>query len=88
MAHEAKKEMVRMNCVDVEQVNIDLRLDQKQPQAKMEVFLKKLSKERKPVKKSLRKLFKKAELNSKYPEQVIPIQRLERQRIYRNYGLR
>lgn len=42
---------------------------------------------RAPVKLRLSKLFKKSGLNAKYIEQVIPIQRLERQRVHRNYGI-
>ena len=42
---------------------------------------------RAPVKPRLSKLFKKSKLNAKYIEQVIPIQRLERQRVHRNYGI-
>ena len=33
------------------------------------------------------KLFKKSKLNAKYIGQLIPIERLERQRVYRNYGI-
>ena len=40
-----------------------------------------------PAKNRLTKLFKKSKYNAKYMEQVIPIQRLERERVYRNYGI-
>jgi len=40
-----------------------------------------------PAKFRLSKLFKKSKLNAKYTDHVIPIERLERQRVYRNYGI-
>ena len=40
-----------------------------------------------PRKIKLSKLFKKSKYNTKYMEQVIPIQRLEHERYYRNYGI-
>ena len=39
-----------------------------------------------PLKSRLSKLMRKSRHNAKYMEQVIPIQRLERERIHRNYG--
>lgn len=84
MAHETKELIVRMNCVDVEQINLDMRIEQ----AEALIQTKEIKVKATPIKKSLFKLFKKAELNAKYTEQVIPIQQFERQRIYRDYGLR
>jgi hypothetical protein len=84
MAHVSEKKSVKMNCVDVEQVNLEMRLEQ----VKTKKITKPKQVEKKPVKKILSKLFKKAELNAKYLEQTIPIHRLERQRVYRDYGLR
>ena len=83
MAHVSEKKSVKMNCVDVEQINFEMRLEQ----IRTPEIIKSKQVERRPVKKRLSKLFKKAELNAKYPEQVIPIHRLERQRVYRDYGL-
>ena len=40
-----------------------------------------------PVKNRLAKLFRKSRYNAKYMEQVIPVQRVERERINRNYGI-
>jgi hypothetical protein len=40
-----------------------------------------------PAKNRLAKLFRKSKYNAKYMEQVIPIQRLERERVHRNYGI-
>ena len=39
------------------------------------------------VKSRLSRLFKKSKLNAKYIEQLIPIEKLEYQRVYRNYGI-
>ena len=84
MAHVLEKKSVMMNCVDVEQINYEIRLEQ----VKTPEIINPKQAERKPVKKKLSKLFKKAELNAKYHEQLVPIHRLERQRVYRDYGLR
>ncbi len=84
MAQLSEKKSVSMNFVDVEQVNLEIRLEQ----VKGPEIIKPKRVEKKPVKKRLSKLFKKAELNAKYPEQIIPIHRLKRQRVYRDYGLR
>ncbi|MHA1932978.1 MAG: hypothetical protein ACW96X_10580 [Promethearchaeota archaeon] len=84
MAHVSEKRSVKMNCVDVEQVNLEMRLEQ----TINSELTKSKQLERKPVKNRLSKLFKKAELNAKYYEQTIPIHHLERQRVYRDYGLR
>jgi hypothetical protein len=84
MAQVSEKKSVSMNFVDVEQVNLEIRLEQ----VKVREIIKRKRVEKKPVKKRLSKLFKKAELNAKHPEQIIPIHRLERQRVYRDYGLR
>lgn len=84
MAQVSEKKSVKMNCVDVEQVNYEMRLGQ----VKATEIIKPKQVERKPVEGRSSKLSKKAELNSKYPEQIIPIHCLERQRVYRDYGLR
>jgi hypothetical protein len=84
MAHVSGKKSVKMNCIDVEQINHELRVEQIKAQGK----IKPEQTEKQPVKKRLSKLFKKAKLNAKYPEEVIPIQRVEWQRVQRDYGLR
>ncbi|MFX1456005.1 MAG: hypothetical protein ACFFDB_11590 [Promethearchaeota archaeon] len=84
MAHVSEKKAVRMNCVNVEQVNLEMRLDQIKAQGKVKT--KQIRKQ--PVKKRLSKLIKKSEINAKYPEHVVPIQRVEWQRVHRDYGLR
>ncbi len=84
MAQITERKSVKMNCVDVEQVNLELCLDP----VKAPETIKPKQVENKPVVKRLSKLFKKARLNVKYPEQLIPIHRLERQRVYRDYGVR
>jgi len=84
MAQITEKKSFRMNFVDVEQVNYDICLEQ----AKTQEAIKPNQVERKPAKKRLSKLLSKARLNAKYSEQLIPIHRLERQRVYRDYGAR
>ena len=84
MAQITEKKSFRMNFVDVEQVNYDICLDQENYQE----VIKPKQVERKPAKKRLSRLLSKARLNAKYPEQLIPIHRLVRQRVYRDYGVR
>jgi len=84
MAQISEKKSVRMNFVEIEQLNIEQDLEQE----KVQEIIKSKQVERKPAKKRLSKLFKKARLNVKYSEQLIPIHRLEQQRVYRDYGLR
>ncbi|MFW9823927.1 MAG: hypothetical protein ACFFE4_13365 [Candidatus Thorarchaeota archaeon] len=84
MAHISEKKTVRMNCVDVEQVNLEMGLEEIKAQGKVKPKQLKML----PVKKRLSKLIKKSNLNAKYPEHVIPIQRVEWQRVHRDYGLR
>ncbi|MFX1375205.1 MAG: hypothetical protein ACFFA0_05280 [Promethearchaeota archaeon] len=40
-----------------------------------------------PLKSRISKLIRKSKYNAKYMEQVIPIQKLERARVHRNYGI-
>ena len=85
MAHISENKSIKMNCVDVEQINYEMNLEQ----VKAPEIIKPTQVERKIVKKKLSKLFKKAELNAKYPEQIIPIQRVkQQQQVYRDYGMR
>jgi len=85
MAHVSEKKSIKMNCVDIEQVNYEMRLEQ----VNVPETIKSKQVERKIVKKKLSKLFKKAELNAKYPEQIIPIHRVkQQQQVYRDYGMR
>ncbi|MBY8991867.1 MAG: hypothetical protein KGD58_14075 [Candidatus Lokiarchaeota archaeon] len=66
-------------CEKIE-VCIECEAKAKEPVREKEVH-------RVPIKNRLSKLFKKSKYNAKYMEQVIPIQRLERERIHRNYGI-
>jgi len=85
MAHVSEKKSIKMNCVDIEQVNYEMRLEQ----VNVPETIKSKQVERKIVKKKLSKLFKKAELNAKYSEQIIPIHRVkQQQQVYRDYGMR
>ena len=60
-------------CIECEETEIE-------PEREKEVH-------RVPVKTRLAKLLKKSKYNARYLEQVIPIQRLERERVVRNYGI-
>ncbi len=84
MAQQVKEKFVRVDFVEIEQKGSGKQIKREIALAKMEEFLIKLSKERKPVKKNLRKIFKKAELNAKYAEQIVPIQKIRDQQVYRN----
>ncbi|MFW9874618.1 MAG: hypothetical protein ACFFG0_16045 [Candidatus Thorarchaeota archaeon] len=83
MAHEAKRKAIRMNCVDVDQINLELQLEQEKASEKVRII--KVHKE--PMNKEMRRLARKARFNPRYLEEVIPIQRLEYRRNFRNYGL-
>ena len=83
MAHETRKKAIRMNCVDVDQINLELRLEQEKTideEREIKVY-------REPIKKQMLRLIKKARLNPKYLEEVISIRRLDYQRNFRNYGI-
>ncbi|MFW9824333.1 MAG: hypothetical protein ACFFE4_15425, partial [Candidatus Thorarchaeota archaeon] len=56
-------------------------------QLKMEKFLKNLNKEPKPVKKDLANVIKIIELNPRYHECSISIQKIKYQQIYRTNGM-
>ena len=82
MAHEARKKAIRMNCVDVEQINLEMQLEQERAiERDKEVKINKESKN-----KQMLRLMKKAELNPKYFEETISIRRLDYQRNFRIYG--
>lgn len=83
MAHEAKRKAIRMNCVDVDQINLELQLEQEQVNEKVRII--KVHKE--PMNKEMKRLARKAKFNPRYLEDVIPIRRLEYRRNFRNYGL-
>jgi len=60
-------------CIECEEAEIELEREK-------EVH-------RVPIKNRLLKLIKRSMYNAKYLEQVIPVQRLERERVVRNYGI-
>jgi hypothetical protein len=49
--------------------------------------LVKVKLEKKPLKKALSKLFKKAKYNAKYLEEMVEVNKIKRNIHYRNYGL-
>jgi hypothetical protein len=83
MAHEAKKKAVRMNCVDVDQINLEMRLEQEKTFEKK----KNIDVYKQPKNKQMRRLARKAKLNPRYLQDTIPIRQLDYQRNFRNYGL-
>lgn len=80
-----KLEQINLNCVSAPEcvkieICVEISDDKIEPIEKAEVH-------RKSAKSRLSKLFKKSNLNAKYIEQLIPIERLERQRVRRNYAV-
>jgi len=55
--------------------------------AKMEELLNKLDKERNPVKKNLHNIVKMVDLNSNYSDDIVSIQEIRYQQIFRNNGI-
>lgn len=87
MTQEAKNELVRTDYVAVEHKNFDKEILKAKTQERAKEFLTRLSQERKLVKKNLQRLYKKAELNAKYFEHTVPIQKIKYQQVYRNYEI-
>lgn len=81
-----KKEQIELDCVSAPEC------------VEIEICVEKIDKEveyygekevhKGSVKSQLVRLFRRAKRNAKYIEEVVPIQRLEQQRVYRDYGLR
>ncbi len=78
-------EQIDLNCVNVpECAKIEVCVEEVDDKIEL---IENFKDHKKPVRSRLSKLFKKSKLNAKYAEHVIPIERLERQRVYRNYGI-
>ncbi len=80
-----KLEQIDLNCVSAIEcaefkVCVEKTDDKIEQASQVEIH-------KKPVKSRLSKLFKKSKFNAKYIEQLIPIKRLEYQRLYRDYGI-
>ena len=82
MTQQVKEKLVRIDFVEKEQKKLNKQVEREKFQAKMGDFLIKLSKEYKPVKKDLQRILKKAELNAKYLELTVSIQKIKYQIIY------
>jgi len=82
MTQQVKEKLVRIDFVEKEQKKLNKQVAREKIQAKMEDYLIKLSKEYKPVKKDLQRILKKAELNAKYLELTVSIQKIKYQIIY------
>ena len=78
------EQIEQVDVIDFEYVSepefIEYEEIDKKPELPIQVIPKK------SVKNQLLKLIRKSKLNAKYPEHVISIQKLERQRVNRNYG--
>jgi hypothetical protein len=66
-------------CAKIE-ICIECEETEAEPEREKEVY-------KVPLKLRLSKLLRKSRYNARYMEKVIPIQRLERERVYRNYGI-
>lgn len=79
-------EQIELDCISgSECVEIEIRVEKfdKEEERYGESIVHKGS-----VKSQLVRLFRRAKRNAKYIEEVVPIQRLEQQRVYRDYGMR
>jgi hypothetical protein len=87
MTQQVKEKLVNIKFVEKEQKILNKQLKREKAQAKIENFLIRLNKEHKPVKRNLRRLSNKIELNAKYLEHKDLIQEMRYQQFYRNYGI-
>ena len=87
MAQQVKKKLVMVDFVTIEQKFLDKQVKRERAQAKMEELLIKLNKEHKPVRTNLHKLSKKVKLNTNYLEDIVSIQEIRYQQVYRNIGI-
>ncbi len=79
-------EQIELDCISApECVKIEIYVEkfEKEKEKQREKLVHKES-----VKDKLMRLLRKAKRNAKYIEEVVPIQRLEQQRVYRDYGIR
>ena len=78
-------EQIDLNCVsaiECEKLEVCVEKTEIKPEKLVEV-----KDHKKSANSRLSKLFRKSRLNAKYIEQLIPIERLERQRVFRDYGI-
>lgn len=87
MTLQVKEKLVKVGFVEIEQNYSDKNEKWERAQAKMENFLNNLNKKPKPVKKNLDNLFKKAQLNTNFPDDVVSIQEIRYHQIYRMNGI-
>jgi len=87
MVQQVKEKLVWNDIVERKSRNLNKQIERKKAQVKMEEFLKKLNKEHKQVRKDLERRRKKVEMNSKYLEFTVSIQKIGYQQVYRNIGI-
>ena len=80
MAQAAVKNRLEKNCVDVE--NVILEMHPKQEKSKQIIKT-----EKKSFNTDISKLLKKVVLNAKYLEETIPISKVDSQQYWRIYGV-
>jgi len=83
MAQAESKKRFEKNCVDVERVILDLYAEE-QKIIKCAEYNNESSKH---ANNGIKKLLRKAKLNTKYLEETVPISNISEQVYFRNYGL-
>jgi len=79
-------EQIELDCISApECVEIEICVENFEKEKEQQV--EKLE-HKESVKDKLIRLLGKAKRNAKYIKEVVPIQRLEQQRVYRDYGMR
>ena len=79
------EQIEQVDVIDLEYVSEPEFIEYEEIDKKSELPIQVIPK--KSVKNQLLKLIRKSKLNAKYPEHVIPIQQMKRQRVYRNHGV-
>lgn len=79
-------EQIELDCSTAPEC-VEIKVYVEKVEKKKEQRLEKLE-HKESIKERFIKLFRKAERDAKYIKEVVPIQRLEQQRVYRDYGMR
>ena len=80
MAQAARKKLFEKNCVDVEKVISEMRVKQDDIAQIIKI-------DKKSVKSQVLSLSKKSNLNARYFEDLIPIEKAKQFEYWRNYGI-
>ena len=79
-------EQIELDCISAPEC-VEIEIYVKNFEKEKEQNIEKLE-HKESVKDKLIRLLGNAKRNAKYIKEVVPIQRLERQRVYRDYGMR